>query len=296
MAQMKHSPSRLLIGMLVLMLCPLAVAEQPTSPPTKTFQYKKIKQGELEMIVHYPPDWKEGDKRPAIVFFFGGGWTSGTVKQFETQASYLASRGMVAARADYRVKSRQGVTPKQCVEDAKSAVRWIRQNAAKLGIDPDRIVAAGGSAGGHLAACTGLVPGLDAEGEDTKISSQPNAMVLFNPVLRLDDPKTLKYVGNDEAIGKALSPTLYLTKTTPPVLMLYGTADPLKAQGDEFMAKAKELGLKAEMFTADGQNHGFFNRPPWLEKTTQRMSEFLVEIGYLESAKAGNSENGATSK
>ena len=136
------------------------------------------------LIVHYPPGWKDSDKRPAIVFFFGGGWTSGKLEQFEPQASHLARRGMVAARADYRVKSRHGVTPKECVEDAKSAVRWMRANAAKLGVDPDRIVAAGGSAGGHIAACTAFSPGLDAEGEDANVSSKPNALVLFNPVLR----------------------------------------------------------------------------------------------------------------
>ena len=182
--------------------------------PTKSFTYKKTKQADLEIVVHYPPGWKETDKRPAIVFFFGGGWTSGSVKQFETQAAHLAGRGMVAARADYRIKSKHGVTPKECVEDAKSAVRWIRQNAAKLGVDPDRIVAAGGSAGGHIAACTALAPGLEAEGEDTAVSSKPNALVLFNPVLRLDLPQLLGFVGHDEALAKAISPTLYLTKDT----------------------------------------------------------------------------------
>src|SRR5262249_6892648 len=145
----------------------------------------KTQQAELEMHVHFPPDWKMGDKRAAIVFFFGGGWTNGRVEQFEPQAAYLAGRGMVAARADYRVKSRHNVTPDVCVEDAKSAVRWLLQNAAMLGVDPDRLVASGGSAGGHIAACTAC-PGLDAAGEDTKISSRPNAMILFNPVLRFD--------------------------------------------------------------------------------------------------------------
>jgi carboxylesterase type B len=111
--------------------------------PTKSFTYKKTKQADLEIVVHYPPGWKETDKRPGIVFFFGGGWMGGTIRQFEPQATHLACRGMVSALADYRVKSRHGVTPKECVEDAKSAVRWLRQNAAKLGIDPDRIVAAG---------------------------------------------------------------------------------------------------------------------------------------------------------
>ena len=278
----------LILGCLLPGLVAVQAAEQQD---TKSFIYKKTKQADLEIVVHYPPGWKETDKRPAIVFFFGGGWTGGTIKQFEPQASHLASRGMVAARADYRVKSRHGVTPKECVEDAKSAVRWMRQNAAKLGIDPDRIVAAGGSAGGHIAACTALTPGLEAEGEDAKISSKPNALVLFNPVLRFRAfPQLMDRIGNDEALGKAISPTLHLTKDSPPTLIFFGTADRLAAMGDEFMKKSKELGHRAELFTAEGQPHGFFNRPPWLEKTTQRMDEFLVSLGYLE-AKADDEEN-----
>jgi acetyl esterase/lipase len=195
---------------------------------------------------------------------------------------------MVAARADYRVKSRHGVTPKECVEDAKSAVRWMRKNAAELGVDPNRIVAAGGSAGGHIAACTALAPDLGAEGEDTAVSSKPNALVLFNPVLRFDGiPPLMKFIGDDEALGKAISPTLHLTKGSPPTLIFFGTADRLAVMGDEFMKKSKELGHQAELFTAEGQPHGFFNRPPWLEKTTQRMDEFLVSLGYLNEQQAG---------
>ncbi|HSU65726.1 MAG TPA: alpha/beta hydrolase [Tepidisphaeraceae bacterium] len=272
------------LGVLLVFLGTAAFAEEAATP-TQSFTYKNVKGIDLQTVVHYPSDWKAGDKRPAIVFFFGGGWTHGTIKQFETQANHLAARGMVAARADYRVKSRQDVTPKDCVEDAKSAVRWMRQNAAKLGLDPDRIVAAGGSAGGHIAACTALAPGVDPGGEDTTVSSQPNAMVLFNPVLRFDgEPQLMRMIHDDKTVGQAISPTLHLTKTSPPTLLLYGTADRLKAQGDEFLADAKELGLKVQMYTAEGQGHGFFNKSPWQEKTTQRMDEFLVEIGYLQPA------------
>jgi acetyl esterase/lipase len=145
---------------------PVGAADSPT---TKSLVYRKAKQAHLEIEIHYPPGWKDTDKRPGIVFFFGGGWEQGTIRQFEPQTTHLASRGIVAARADYRVKSRHGVTPKECVEDAKSAIRWMRQNAAKLGVDPERIVAAGGSAGGHIAACTALTPGLDAPGEDVSV-------------------------------------------------------------------------------------------------------------------------------
>ena len=118
-----------------------ARVEESRTPAQKSFIYKKTKQADLAIFVHYPPGWKETDKRPAIVFFFGGGFQFGSVSQFVPQAAYFASRGMVAARADYRVKSRHGVEPDACVEDAKSAVRWLRQNAAKLGwIQPHRSV------------------------------------------------------------------------------------------------------------------------------------------------------------
>ena len=83
--------------------------------------------------------------------------------------------------ADYRVSSRHGTQVVHCVADGKSAVRWIRANAKRLGVDAERIAAGGGSAGGHVAACTGVISGLDAPDEDTSLSSVPNAMALFNP-------------------------------------------------------------------------------------------------------------------
>ena len=259
-----------------LLACGIPAPGQDT---TKTFTYTKTKQADLEMVVHYPPGWKETDKRPGIVFFFGGGWENGTIKAFEPQAQYFASRGMVAARADYRVKSRHGVTPKECVEDARSAIRWFRQNAATLGVDPDKIVASGGSAGGHIAACTTLLP--ESELKDEKVSCRANALLLFNPVLRFG-PQMLKKVDNDEAVGKAISPVLYLAKDSPPTLLFFGTDDFLIKQGEEFIQRAKELGHKAEMFTAQKQPHGFFHKPPWKEKTLYRADEFLASLGYLQ--------------
>ena len=246
---------------------------------TKTFTYTKAKQVDLEIVVHFPPGWKESDKRPGIVFFFGGGWENGTIKAFEPQAQYLASRGMVTARADYRVKSRQGVTPKECVDDARAAMRWFRENAGKLGVDPDKIVASGGSAGGHIAACTTLMPSSDLK--DEKISCKANALVLFNPVLRFG-PQMLKRIGDDEAVGKAISPVLYLAKDSPPTLLFFGTEDFLIGQGEEFMRRSKELGCRAEMFTAEKQPHAFFHKSPWREKTLRRADEFLASIGYLQ--------------
>jgi acetyl esterase len=247
-----------------------------------SFVFKKTKQGNLEIVIHDPSGWKATDRRAAIVFFFGGGRTNGKVSQFEPQATALAARGVVAARADYRVKSRHGVSMDACVEDAKTAVRWLRQNASTLGIDPQRIVAAGGSAGGHIAACSALTDGLDAAGEDLQISSRPNALILFNPVLRLDhSPALVAKVGKNKELAKQISPNLQLSKDTPPTLLFFGTLDPLKPQGDEFVKQAKQKGFRAELSVAEGQKHGYFNRQPFTEETLQQADHFLVSLGYL---------------
>lgn len=244
----------------------------------KTFIYSKTKQADLRIVVHFPPGWKAIDKWPGIVFFFGGGWEKGTLWHFELQARYLAGRGMVAALADYRVKSRHGVTPKECVEDARSAIRWFRKNAGKLGVDPERIVASGGSSGGHIAACTTLMP--ESELKDEKVSCKANALILFNPPLRIT-PQLLKSIDNAEEVARAISPIRYLTKDSPPTLLFYGTDDWLLRHGEEFMQRSKELGHRAEIFTAEKQSHRFFNKSPWREKTLQRAEEFLVSLGYL---------------
>src|SRR5688572_26427217 len=116
--------------------------------------YKQAGPTKLELYIYEPAGHRPADRRPAVIFFFGGGWNQGSPAQFERQCRYLASRGLVAITADYRVASRHGVTAIECVKDAKSAVRWVRKNAGRLGVDPNRIAAGGGSAGGHIAAAS----------------------------------------------------------------------------------------------------------------------------------------------
>ena len=248
---------------------------------SKAVTYKTVGDKELKIHLHFPPNWKSGDRRPAIIFFFGGGWTGGTVGQFEFQADYLASRGMVAARADYRVKSRDGVTPDKCVEDARSAVRWMRKNARRIGIDPEKLIASGGSAGGHLAACTMIADSVEAEGDDLSISTIPQAMVLFNPVLSFEHEQMIKRLGDNKHLARKISPTSHLDENSPPALILFGTNDRLKAFGDAYWKKAEGVGVRAEKFLAEGQPHGFFNRSPWRERTLIAADKFLASLGFL---------------
>jgi len=243
--------------------------------------YKKMPEGELTLHGFFPADWKPTDKRPVVVFFFGGGWKAGAFTQFVPQAEYFASRGMVALSADYRIESKHKTTPDKCVEDAKSAIRWVRANAAKLGVDPDKIVASGGSAGGHIAACTALVEGFDSADDPKGVSAVPSALLLFNPALNLTRP-VMDAKGND--VSAKISPTRFLKKSAPPTWLVYGDEDAALAQGKEFAAKAKELGVSVELLTAAKQPHGFFNRSPWIESTTLAADAWLVGNGYLTGA------------
>ena len=107
-------------------------------------------------------------------------------------------------------------------------------------------------------------------------------MILFNPVLRLHGvPQLANRVGGDDAMAKLISPTLHVSKNTPPALILYGTADQLLEQGKEFEGKSKEVGNRVELYTAEGVGHGFFNNPPWKQRTLYRADEFLGSLAYV---------------
>ncbi len=252
---------------------------------TSSVVYKTTPQGELRLHVFSPAgEVQAAVQRPCVVFFFGGGWKSGTFRQFVPQAEYLATRGIVSACADYRILNEHKTLPDKSVEDAKSAIRWVRGHATELGIDPNKVIASGGSAGGHLAACTALVSAYDAESDDKTISAKPNAMVLFNPALNISTLFKERVTGEAAMtleMAEAITPNSFLSKDTPPAIIFFGTADKLKLGGDEYVKKARELGLRAEMWSAKDMPHGFFNREPWIQVTTRKMDEFLASLGYL---------------
>jgi acetyl esterase/lipase len=155
---------------LALVLCSLGANAQvagfgypPDLPDAKTEVYKTLGDTKLKLYIFNPTDvGTNSSAKAAIVFFFGGGWRNGSPAQFAPQCRRLASLGVVAITADYRVSSRQQSTVNDSIQDAKSAIRYVRENATRLGIDPKRIAAGGGSAGGHLAAATALIPGFEA--------------------------------------------------------------------------------------------------------------------------------------
>lgn len=251
--------------------------------------YKSVGDVKLNLFIFSPTDPKNA---PAIVFFFGGGWKNGTPQQFETQCRRLTERGMVAITADYRVESRHGVKPTQCVADARSAIRWVRAHADQLGVNPQRIATGGGSAGGHLAACTPFIDTFDEPGDDKNTSAVPNALVLFNPALVLAPIEGFDAEGfgtrvSEERMGtkaENLSPAHHVTKNGPPTIIFHGREDTTVpfASAEAFAAKMRSLGNRCELRGYDGQKHGFFNGEEYKAKTLAEADQFLVSLGWLK--------------
>jgi acetyl esterase/lipase len=255
---------------------------QPGRPPDKTVVFKKTPQGELKLYEYLPPGWKATDKLPVIVFWFGGGFAFGTPSQFYRMAEYLSGRGMVCICPDYRVKNTNGAGLDKSVEDARSAMRWVKVHHAELGIDPERVIASGGSAGGTLSLLMALGSGPDAPGEDANVSPRPSALVLFNPAQGQPVMNLMNREGEDrDADVKAVSPLNEPQKGMPPAIFFFGTADRLLDLSRGYCEKSIALGDRCEVWSAAGMSHGFFNREPWQDAVLRKTDEFLTALGYL---------------
>jgi acetyl esterase len=268
-------------GLLLLNVTPVLAV-----PVGKPFVYKTVGDRELKVHFVFPADWKPEDKRPAILFFHAGSWIVGAPGQFNEHCKYLASRGMVAGQVEYRLVDRNNDEPPTvCIQDAKSAMRWLRANAGKLGVDSDHIAAGGGSAGGHLAAFLGIMDGLDDPKDDLKVSAKADAMVLFNPVF--DNGPTGWGYKRVKDRYKEFSPFHNVQKGNPPAIVFVGEKDGLIPPKTvlAFQELMKKAGNRCEAMVFEGEPHDFYNfgrkeNKPY-EDTVEAMDKFLGSLGWL---------------
>ncbi len=259
----------------------------------KDIEYARAGERALLLDVFLP---KEGaGPFPAVVYVHGGGWSGGNKSAFHRQAAHMATKGFVGACIQYRL-SGEAKYP-AALHDVKAAVRWLRANAKQYKVRADRIGAAGGSAGGHLVSLLALTAGKpDFEGNVgvTGVSSDVHAVAAFNPALDLvgmgktgaENTKgpLFGFFGNTytdaRQLYKEASPFTHVSSKAPPFLLLHGTAD-ATVEYDQSVMMQHELhkaGRHAELMTATGAAHGFFNRPPWFEPTLKRMEEFFTAV------------------
>ncbi len=235
---------------------PVAPASRPSAPESglATYVYKTAGKLGLSLNAVYPPAWSAGDRRAAMLLFEDGAFGArdsegGTADE----AAHWAARGLVALRVECRRPGAGDATPEQAVEDARSAMRWLRTNAASLGVDAERIVAFGNFAGAHLAAGLFALNHLNAEGEDLFVSTRPAALLLRNPVLDWLDggshsDRLLDMLNEDKRRAGRLSPARYWRADMPSTLVVVGSKDADSAR--RFVARWKTQGAPIDIFEA----------------------------------------------
>lgn len=264
-------PGLMKYGLLLLGWASLSCASEPDA----FWTYKTIDDKELRMHVFLPKGYEEGTNFPAFVIIHGGSWQGGDPNWHYPDCTYWASRGMVAVSVYYRLKDRDHVeVPLECVKDAKSAIRYLRAHADELKIDPDRIVAAGDSAGGQLAAATAMITGEHTNDEqfDRSISCVPNAVILTSPYFKCE---------------QSLAPPNHVKPGLPPFITFLGDKDPaikvedLLAFHDSLLA----AGVDSEYYVGKGGLHGFGNgrdpRNEFFYWSVELEDRFLTKHGIL---------------
>jgi acetyl esterase len=252
--------------------------------PSCVLVYKKIAERELQLHVFEPAGFKTGDKRACYLIIHGGGWTGGAPPRMYPFAAHYAKLGLVGISMSYRLHSaKSGVSVFDCVKDARSAMRYIRAHAAELGIDPQKIIVSGGSAGGHLAVSTALFDKVNEEGDDLAVSASPNALVLLFPVI-----DTSKEGYGQAKIGERwqeLSPAHNVRAGLPPTLIFHGTGDTVTpfAGAKAFHEAMLKAGNRSELDVNDGGAHGYLMRDKVLfDDTMKKTDAFLKSLGLLQ--------------
>jgi acetyl esterase/lipase len=246
--------------------------------------YKTIDTTKLVLNFYYPENYESGHDYPAMIFYFGGGWFTGTTSQFAPHAAYFAKRGLVCVCADYRTKKKHDATPFDCLKDAKSAIRFLRSNAEKFKIDPNKIIASGGSAGGHLATACALVEGYNDTRDNVLISEKPNALVLFNPVFD-NGPGGYAYQRISSSYH-SFSPLHNIREGAPPTIVFLGTEDHfIQVETAKYFKMVMEkVNSRCDLFLYEGEGHGFCNKgKKHFTITLEEADKFLVSLGYLEA-------------
>ncbi len=166
-------------------------------------------------------------------------------------------------------------------------MRYIKLNAKKFRIDTTKIIACGGSAGGHLAASTAFVSYYNEDTDDLNISTKPHALILFNPVIN-NGPNGYGYdrIGNEYS---HFSPIHNITKGAPPTIILIGTKDqliPIETI-NTYKTKMDSINSLCKIKFYTNQKHGFFNykHTSNYHQTLKDVNLFLNELGYLKTKK-----------
>ncbi len=288
---MKH-----LLSFLFLLFSILSQAANPGDQVTHVQEvYKTIGNQELKVDIFYTAQSFERENNTAIVFFHGGGWAYGTPSEFFTTCERYAKMGLVTFSVQYRLSIENGVVPHktispiEAVMDAKSVVRWVRQNAEKYHLDVNKIVAAGQSAGGQLAHATAMIDDYNESTDDLKISCKPNAVLSFSSCLNTVESWCDYLLGDRRDKIWSISPTHNLKEGLPPVIHFHGVDDEQvpKWTAQFFESEMKKRGNYFELHMYPGRKHYLGDGNPnysryYDDEILKLTDDFLRKFKFLD--------------
>lgn len=257
--------------------------------PLQSFTYKEVNGKDLKIHGFFPAQNKH--KHPCLIFIHGGGWSGGTIQSSLKWCRYLSELGCVAFTIEYRLANESlGIKPNTCLEDTKSAVRWVREQAKEFNIDTARIALSGTSAGGHLAAACATINGFNDDKDDLSVSCKPQLLLLSSPVID-NGPEGYGYDRVKDFWGD-FSPVHNLNNKLPPTCILLGDKDPLipLESAVNFGQAVKKSGKAVELYVFEGQGHNLFSQKEG-ELTEPIMliyyhwHHFLSQQGYVKKPK-----------
>jgi acetyl esterase/lipase len=230
--------------------------------------------------LYLPAKRDKGVKSPAVLIIHGGGWTGGDkgAKRETNIGTTLTEHGMVGFSINYKLGEKGNAMEAwpQNLHDCKAAVRWLRKNAAKYDIDPDRIGVIGGSAGGHLSSLIGVTQatdGLEPRTAGEAISAQVKCVVdLYGPI----------HISGDQ--DEKSSVLKFLDKNDPPFLILHGTKDLTvpPATSEKLHEALKTAGISSELIMIPGAPHTFDLQPAQRDLRPVVMEFFKKHLGAGE--------------
>ena len=237
---------------------------QDTLVINKKVVYKNVGNRELSVDIFYTESSQQNTNNTAIAFFHGGGWVFGDPSEFYEACRRFARKGFVTFSFQYRLsRNADGtyphpdITPVESTKDARSAIRWLRENAGTLKINPAKIVAGGQSAGGQLALATALTDSVNEISDNMKICPVPNAMLLYSSNVNTMEAWVDMLLGERRNEIWSVSPYHNLKKPMPPVIAFRGDEDDqvLPYTVEMFKAKMNKLGNYYEEYVYPGMKH-----------------------------------------
>ena len=246
------------------LLLTLTSFAQDTLVITKKVVYKKVGNSELSVDMFYTKSSQQKNDNTAIALFHGGDWVFGSPSEFYEACRRYARKGKVTFSFQYRLSRNEDgsyphpeITPVESTKDARSAIRWLRENAASLKINPDKIVVGGQSAGGQLALSTALIDSVNEVTDNLKISPVPNALLLYSSNVNTMEAWIDMLFGDRRLEIWSISPYHNLRKNMPPVIEFRGDEDDqvLPYTVEMFKAKMIQLGNYYEEYVYPGMKH-----------------------------------------